>query len=164
MEVDAMSLLEAVYSDYNECCDDFKKGIEFLRERSFFQAAESFQLAFESVSKSHKYRNTYASYFGISKLLHGDLKAIELCRKAINNEWKNADVFLNLARAELFCENRFNTVEAIQKGFDIDRCHIGLSMLHKKVGFRKRNVIPFLSRRHIVNQILGKQFRKNSSI
>jgi len=155
-----MSLLEAVYSDYSECCDDFKNGIDFLNARSFSQAVECFQLAFESVSKSHKYSNTYASYFGISKLMHGDLTAIKLCRMAVNNEWTNADVFLNLARAELFCDNRLNTVLAIEKGFDIDRCHIGLALLYKKLGVRRRNAIPFLSRKNIVNQFVGKRLRK----
>ena len=155
-----MSLLEAVYSDYSECCDDFKKGIDYLNARSFSQAAECFKLAFESVSKSHKYSNTYASYFGISKLMHGDVSAIKFCRMAVSDEWKNADVFLNLARAELFCENRLNTVLAIEKGFDIDRCHIGLSVLHKKLGVRKRNVIPFLSRKNLINKLIGERLRK----
>jgi len=155
-----MSLLEAIYSDYSECCDDFKNGIEYLKARLFSQATECFQLAFESVSKSHKYHNTYASYFGISKLMHGDLTAIELCRKAINNEWKNADVFLNLARAELFCDNRLNTVLAIEKGFDVDRRHVGLHVLSKKIGIRKYNVVPFLSRNNSINKFVGKRIRK----
>ena len=155
-----MSLLEAVYSDYSECCDDFKNGIDYLNARSFSQAAECFQLAFESVSKSHKYSNTYASYFGISKLMHGDVSAIKLCRMAVCNEWKNADVFLNLARAELFCENRLNTVVAIEKGFDVDRYHIGLSMLHNKLGVRRRSVIPFLPRNNLINKFIGERIRK----
>jgi tetratricopeptide (TPR) repeat protein len=163
MEVDAMSLLEAVYTDYSECCEDFKNGIEHLRARSFHQAAECFQLALESVSKSHKYRNTYASYLGISKLMHGDLKAIEFCRRAINNEWKNADVFLNLARAELFCENRLNTVLAIEKGFDIDRYHIGLHVLSKRVGVRNRNAVSFLPRKSFINNFVGRRMRKVKS-
>jgi len=160
MEVDAMSLLEAVYADYSKCCDDFKNGIEYLKDRSFSQATECFQLAFESVSKSHQYRNTYVSYFGISKLMHGDLAAIRFCRKAVNSEWKNADVFLNLARAELFCENRLNTIQAIEKGFNVDRCHVGLHALSKRIGVRKCNVIPFLSRKNFINKFIGKRIRR----
>jgi len=159
-----MLLLEAVYSDYSECCDDFKNGIEYLKDRSFSRAAECFQLAFQSVSKSHKYRNTYISYFGISKLMHGDLTAIDFCRKAIHSEWKNADVFLNLARAELFFDNRFNTVVAIEKGFDIDRYHVGLHVLSKKIGVRRCNIIPFLSRKNFINNFVGKRIRGVRSI
>lgn len=155
-----MSLLEAIYCDYSECCDNFKNGIEHLQARSFSQAADDFQIAFESVSESHKHRNIYASYFGISRLMQGDSTAIKLCRMAICNEWKNADVFLNLARAELFCENRLNTVIAIERGFDIDRYHPGLSHLYKKVGRRKRNAVPFLSRKNLVNRWVGKCLRK----
>lgn len=158
-----MSLLEAIYCDYSACCDDFKSGIEHLNARSFAQAVEHFQMAFESVSESDQYRNTYISYFGIAKLMYGDLSAIELCRKAVINEWKNADVFLNLARAELFCKNRLNTVLAIEKGFDIDSSHAGLCALHKKIGIRKGNTFPFLSRKNIVNQFVGKRFRRNGS-
>ena len=155
-----MSLLEAVYSDYSKCSDDFKNGLEYLIARSFYEAAEQFQLAFRSSIESDPYRNTYISYFGISKLMHGDNDGIKFCRMAGVNEWKNADVFLNLARAELFCENRLNTFLAIEKGFDIDRCHIGLSLLHKKIGVRKHSILPFLSRKNRVNQFLGRRLRR----
>lgn len=159
-----MLLIEAIYCDYSACCDDFKNGIDYLTARSFSQAAESFLLASESVAETSQYHNIYASYCGISRLMYGDFEAIELCRRAVNNEWKNADVFLNLARAELFCENRLNAVLAIEKGFVIDRCHIGLCMLDKKVGLRRRNAIPFLPRKNIINQFVGKQLRKNKLV
>jgi len=159
-----MLLLEAIYSDYSECCDDFKNGIEYLKDRSFSQAAKCFKFAFESVSKSHKYRNTYISYFGISKLMHGDLTAINFCRRAINSEWKNADVFLNLARAELLCDNRLNTVRAIEKGFNVDRYHAGLHALSRKIGIRKCNVVPFLPRKNFINKFVGSRIRKTRSI
>ena len=158
-----MSLLETCYCDYSGCCDDFKNGIDYLNARSFFQAAECFDLAFKSVPISSHYHNTYISYSGISKLMHGDLSGIELCRQAINNEWKNADVFLNLARAELFCDNRFNTVQAIEKGFDVDRYHEGLRTLQERIGVRKRNVVPFLCRQNAFNQYMGRLLRKSKS-
>lgn len=155
-----MLLLDAVYSDYSDCCDDFKLGVEYLNARLFSQATECFRLAHGSVSGADQYRNTYTSYFGISQLMQGDTSAIKFCRTAIDNEWKNADVFLNLARAEIFCENRMKAVQAIKKGFDIDGAHLGLLILRQRVGFRKKAFIPFLSRNHVVNQFVGKRLRK----
>ena len=158
-----MLVLEAIYCDYSDCSDEFKNGIEYLQERSFALAADCFQAAFKSVSKLHKHHNIYISYFGIAKLMQGDSAAIDLCRIAICNESKNADVFLNLARAENFCENRLNAVLAIEKGLGLDRCHPGLCYLHKKIGVRERNTIPFLPRQNPVNQFMGKRLRKNKA-
>jgi len=155
-----MSLLEATYNDYSHCCDNFKQGIEFLENRSISNANKSFQLAFKSINIDHALHNTYLSYSGLAKTLDGDLHGVDLCRQAVNSEYSNGDVFLNLARVEWFCENRKNTVVALQTGLDIDYQHGGLRLLQKKIGVRKRKPIPFLSRNHFINQKLGRIFRK----
>ena len=155
-----MSLLEATYNDYSHCCDNFKQGIEFLESRSISNANKSFQLAFKSINKDHSLHNTYLSYFGLAKTLDGDYQGVDLCRQAVNLEFSNGDVFLNLARAEWFCENRKNTIVALQTGLEVDYQHGGLQLLQQKIGVRRRKSIPFLSRNHLLNRKLGRFFRK----
>ena len=155
-----MSLLEASYNDYSHCCDNFKQGIEFLKSRSISNADKSFQLAFKSINKDHSLYNIYLSYFGLAKTLNGDYQGVDLCRQAVSLEFNNGDVFLNLARVEWLYENRKNTIVALRAGLEVDYQHGGLRLLQKKIGVRRRKLIPFLSRNNFFNRKFGCFFRK----
>jgi hypothetical protein len=158
-----MSLLEVTYNDYSHCCDYFKQGIEFLKSRSISSANKSFQLAFGSIDRNHSLHNTYLSYSGLAKILDGDSQGIDLCRQAVNLEFSNGDLFLNLARVEYFCENRKNAIFALQAGLEIDCQHSGLQLLQQKMGARQTKPISFLSRGHYLNQKIGRLFRKKNN-
>lgn len=155
-----MSLLEATYNDYSQCCDHFKKGVALLESRSISRASKSFHLAFKSIHKNHSNHNAYMSYFGLAKTLDGDFQGIDLCRQAVNQEFSNGDVFLNLARVERFCDNRKNTIVALKTGLEVDCKHDGLQLLRDKLGIRRRKLIPFLSRNNFLNRELGRLMRK----
>lgn len=155
-----MSHAEAAYKDYSACCNNFKQGLESLQNRSFPEAVESFQFSLKNIPENHKFYNTYLSYFGLAKTLNGDYHGVDLCRKAIESEKYNGDVYLNLARVEWFCRNRKNTIVALDSGLKIDRKHNGLKIFQKKVGLRKKKIIPFLSRSNILNHKVGRYFRK----
>ena len=156
-----MAYLKAVYKDCNACCKNFSDGIEFLQRRALEDASRSFQLACESVSISHSFRNKYISYLGFSQLLSGDIDGIKLCRQAAKQEHRDGDVFLNLARAEFLLESRRRTVIALELGLEIDSQHEGLLLMRSRLGIRKRKPLPFLHRAHPVNIKLGCFMRKN---
>jgi len=63
--------LKAVYEDFSACSDDFVDGVERLKEHSIPKAVESFKIAFESVGRGDAYRNKYASYCGLARVLSG---------------------------------------------------------------------------------------------
>ena len=154
-----MSHMQAIYNDYSACCEEFLTGIELLAQRAFDQAVSCFFDAYRSVSENHSCYSIYLSYFGFARVLNGDHKAIELCRKAAQNN-NNSDIFYVLARAELFCKNRKETVVALRKGFDVDGKHEGLNLIRSKIGYRRFKPIPFLPRKNILNEIIGKRIRK----
>jgi len=154
-----MEPLQVVYENFNACCEDFVKGVEHLKERSMPKAMRSFRLAYESVDRSNIYHNKYASYCGLSRVLSGDSTGIELCREAVKREAYDGDVYLNLARAELYLQNRKNTVVTLKKGLKLDNRHPGLRLIRKQLGVRKRSPLPFLPRSHQLNKTLGKMMR-----
>lgn len=151
--------LRAVYENYSACCEYFVEGVEHLKERSMPKAIRSFRLAYESVDRNNIYHNKYASYCGLSRVLSGDSAGIELCRKAAKRETCDGDVYLNLARAELYLQNRKNTVVTLKKGLKLDNRHPGLRLIRKQLGVRKRSPLPFLPRTHQLNKTLGKMMR-----
>ncbi len=157
-----MSPLQVVYEDFSSCCDEFVEGIEHLKERALLKAMERFQRAYDSVGRSDVYRNKYASYCGLARVLSGDRSGLMLCREAADDEIHDGDVFLNLARAEWFYKNRKNAVIALKKGLQVDNRHPGLRRMREQLGTRIRCPLPFLPRSHPLNHALGKLLRREA--
>ena len=154
-----MDSIQAVYENFSSCCEDFVEGLAHFKERSMPKAARSFNLAYESVDKSNIYHNKYASYCGLSKVLSGDIQGLYMCRAAAKRESLDGDVYLNLARAELFLKNRKNTIITLKKGLKLDNRHPGLRLIRQQLGVRKRSPLPFMPRTHQLNKTLGKLMR-----
>lgn len=149
------------YVKNSECSDEFQKGIEHFERDEIVAAAFGFELAYESVKRSDIINNKYASFCGLLRLLRGDHSGLILCRDAVRSEKRDADLFLNLARAEWFYRNRRKTVEAIFIGLDIDSNHLGLIKLHQELGVRKRKPLALLDRNNPLNVMFGRILRKN---
>ena len=154
-----MAPLRIVYEDFSACCEDFVKGVSHLKDRAMPKAVSSFQQAYESVDRANIYHNKYASYCGLARVLSGDSSGLEMCRHAAKSELHDGDVYLNLARAEWFYENRKATVVALKKGLQIDNRHPGLRQMREQLGIRQRSPLPFFPRTHPLNQALGKLMR-----
>jgi len=154
-----MAPLQVVYEDFSACCDEFVEGVSYLRDRVMPKAVNRFQQAYESVDRADVYHNKYASYCGLARVLSGDGSGLEMCREAIGNELYDGDVYLNLARAEWFYENRKATVIALKKGLQVDNRHPGLRLMREQLGVRNRSALPFLPRSHPLNHTLGKLLR-----
>lgn len=154
-----MGPLHVVYEDFSSCCDDFVEGVSLLKDRAMPSAVSHFQKAYESVGRADVYHNKYASYCGLAKVLSGDSTGLGMCRHAAKNELHDGDVYLNLARAEWFYENRKAVVVALKKGLQIDNRHPGLRQMREQLGIRQRSALPFLPRSHPLNHALGKLLR-----
>ena len=151
------------YLKHSECSDEFQKGIEHFERDELEAAAFGFELAYESVKRGDIFNKRYASFCGLLRLLLGDHGGLILCRDAVRSEKRDADLFLNLARAEWFYRNRRKTVEAIFMGLDIDSNHPGLTKLHQELGVRKSKPLALLDRSNPLNVMIGRILRKKKS-
>ena len=154
-----MAPLFAVYEDFSSCCDEFVEGVSYLKDRSIPDAIDSFQQAYESVGRADLYHNKYASYCGLARVLSGDASGLDMCRQAAKSELHDGDVYLNLARAEWYFENRKATIIVLKKGLQVDNRHPGLRQMREQLGVRQRTSLPFLPRTHPLNKTLGKLMR-----
>lgn len=154
-----MGPLHVVYEDFSSCCEDFVEGVSLLKDRAMPKAVSSFQKAYESVDRADVYHNKYASYCGLAKVLSGDSSGLGMCRHAAQAELHDGDVYLNLARAEWFYENRKAAVIALKKGLQVDNRHPGLRQMRAQLGYRQRSALPFLPRSHPLNHALGMLLR-----
>ena len=154
------SYIQAVYQDTDSYCDDFVEGIERLELCQVEQSVPFFERALASVTVKHQSYFKYQSYWGLARLLTGDLEAIDLCRKATQLHPFDGDICMNLARAELFLSNRKAALQTIEIGLRFSLEHDGLHQLQNKMGVRRRKPLPVLSRNHPLNSVIGRMMRR----
>jgi tetratricopeptide (TPR) repeat protein len=81
--------------------------------------------------------------------------AIDLCRRAMELEFYNADHSANLARVYLLAGNRRKAIETVEAGFKLAPENDALLQVRKLIGVRARPAVPFLDRAHPINVSLG---------
>lgn len=97
------------------------------------------------------------SYFGLClAVMQRKFKvAIDLCRRAMDLEFYNADHFANLARVYMLAGNRRKAIETCEAGFKLAPENDALLQVRKVIGVRARPAVPFLDRSHPINVSLG---------
>jgi tetratricopeptide (TPR) repeat protein len=106
------------------------------------------------------------SYYGcLEAIIHKNYAfGIETCLRAINmldettpfgQEIFYPTFYLNLGRVHLAAQNRRDAVEAFQKGLSYDSENKDLLWEMKKIGARRKPVIPYLKRTNPINKYIG---------
>ena len=141
----------------------YQKGRESLLAADYRAAKREFTEALKSVGEHHQLYNPIISYLGLAQVLTSDRNGLILCRDAASSECVGADVYLNLACAEWHVDNRQRAVDAINRGREVNDDHHQLVRASTLIDSRRRNVLPFLKREHILNRLLGRMMRKQRS-
>ncbi len=97
------------------------------------------------------------SYFGLClALVQKKYKeGIDLCKRALDLEFYNADHYVNLARIYLARGDRKKAVETADAGLKVAPEDDDLLGLRQELGVRARPAVPFLDRGNPVNVTLG---------
>lgn len=143
----------------------FERGLERCRNGEWKDGLVDLAWLIEHGSRGEVPSLCY-SYLGYG-LAHrrGEVKkGLRLCRHAIKLEFFQPENYLNLARTALLVDRyRHQAVTAVLDGLEIDPDHPELLELQKQLGARRPPVLRFLSRRNLLNRILGRirhQFRR----
>lgn len=108
--------------------------------------------AFRAVTPSGR----HLSYLGHGLARQGmTAEGIRLCRLAVDRPDARAESYLNLTRTLLIAGRRGAAWWSLARGLAIDAAHPELLALRHEMGERRRPVIPFLSRQHLLNRLLG---------
>lgn len=88
---------------------------------------------------------------------HGDVnRGLRFCRRAIRLEFYQPENYLNLARTLLLSGDRHAAHQAVEQGLQFDPLHGDLLELRYDLGARREPVLRFLSRRNLLNRLLGR--------
>ena len=143
-----------------EAEDSFEKGYRALEDNNwraataFFEAAITLEKKLTPKTPQARYRSYYGLCLGLAKKRHDD--AIKLCQAAIQLEQYNPDLHWNLGRVLYNAGRRREAYRVFVRGVKQQPGHRGLVTEIKRMGLRKKAVLPFLSRKNRLNVTLGR--------
>lgn len=91
------------------------------------------------------------------------VEGLEMCLYAIEIEPGQPMNYLNLARFYILGHDRPQAVHTLRRGLALDPEHEGLLSFQRTLGVRRPPVIPFLSREHPLNCLLGRWRTRRSA-
>jgi Flp pilus assembly protein TadD len=134
-----------------------ERGLRCCREGDWENGLKLLRKAARKDRKGGKLPSAFYSYLGYgSARFEGQRKdGLALCLHAIQVGREEPDNYLNLARLYLLTNDRRRAVAAIHRGLKLDSRHHPLLALRASLGYRRKPVIPFLSRESWINRFLG---------
>lgn len=131
-----------------------EKGIEACRRGDW---ETGLRLLGQVANQGGQQPGLFYSYlgYGIAKYQNRVEEGLKLCQHSIKVEFYQPENYVNLARAYLLRPDRPGAIRTIRAGLKVDPQNDELLVLHKELGIRKLPVLPFLSRDHVLNRLLG---------
>ncbi len=86
---------------------------------------------------------------------------LQLCKKAVEKEFFNPDLFFNLGDIYLARGDKKNAHLAFSRGLALAPEHPKIRARIKEMGVRKGPVLSFLDRENFINRFLGALFQDN---
>jgi tetratricopeptide (TPR) repeat protein len=140
--------------------NSFHKGLASLKVGATLEAMAYFEAAMlrDRQVNSYSPNMKYQSYFGfcLARLTERRQEALKLCRQAADSEFYNPEVFLNLGRVALLQCDRQAAFQAFRRGLEIDHGHKELRQEVRRLGVRRRPLLGFLNRDHVLNRLAGR--------
>ena len=115
-------------------------------------------LADGRVSANVRYRSYFGLCLGLAERRFD--KALELCRSSAKEEFFNSTLYHNLARLHLAFGFKAEGIRFLRRGLMIDPHNVLILEEMQRLGVRKRPLIGFLRRRHLLNRWLGRRLRR----
>ncbi len=138
--------------------EHFQRGQERLDAGRPDAALEHFRAAHTLQRDNPRYRSSYGLCIGLVERRFN--KALELCGSAVKEEFFNPDLYLNLARVHLAFGFKAEGLRYLRRALMIDPANAAAQRELRELGERRRPVLKFLPRRHVLNRLLGRARRR----
>jgi tetratricopeptide (TPR) repeat protein len=125
-------------------------GIAYAKERQYDEALRYFQKADLLLPEAR-------SYYGLALAMRRQRlhDAVNYCREAVDQEPLRGDFYHNLGQVHLARGERRQAIRTFTSGLQAEPRHAQLIEVLKRLGARRRPLIPFLSRSNPINKYLG---------
>ena len=138
-------------------------GLEHLRRNHLSLAAEALR---EALRRSPDHPATL-SYYGLclARLETNYAEALRLCKRAAHLDPYDPTLLVNLGKVYRLIGDRGAAYRSLRAAWSLDRRHHPTMLELARMGMRKRPVLPWLSRNHFLNVLLGKlRYRVNRAL
>ena len=140
--------------------ESFARGLNALAAGRRTEALAQFEAAIELERRyaTGPPQARYLSYYGLCLALQTSQihEAMFLCRQAVTIEGYNPDIRCNLGRVLMSAGRRSEAYRCFTHGLRLAPSHGKIRQALKRMGRRRRLVLPFLSRGHPINVLLGR--------
>lgn len=133
------------------------RGIELCRQGEWKDGLYWLRLAAASAKERRSSLPAlFYSFLGYGMAREGKKQeGLKLCRRAVELEFYQPDAYWCLARVSLLMGDKKAAAEAMEQGLALDHDHGELKVLRGELGKREEPVVKGLSRRHLLNRVLG---------
>jgi tetratricopeptide (TPR) repeat protein len=140
--------------------DAFSKGLDAVARGEFHEALSHFEATLQAQRRSPAIQPGMRalSYYGLCLALSSNRlrEARELCETAVEEEFYNPELYLNLGRVYLRSGDRARAFGSFVRGLQLNPRDAALVRQIRRLGVRQPLVIGFLGRGHILNRLLGR--------
>jgi tetratricopeptide (TPR) repeat protein len=133
--------------------EHFRRGEAELENGDHSLALEHFRSANRLDPTVPRYRSYLGLCLGLAERRFD--KALELCRSAAKEEFFNPLLYHNLARVHLAFGFKSEGIRYLRRGLMIDPDNSPIETDLRAMGIRRASSLRFLSRRHLLNRVLG---------
>jgi len=138
--------------------EHFCRGEAELQEGRHVAALEHFRAAHRLDPTSARVRSFYGLCIGLAESRFD--RALDLCRTSAKEEFFNPVLYHNLARVHLAFGFKAEAIRYLRRGLMIDPASAPIREELARLGLRRRPVLGFLRRRHLLNRWFGRWFRR----
>lgn len=140
--------------------EHFCRGEAELEAGRHAAALDHFRAAHGLDPASARYRSFYGLCIGLEESRFD--RALELCRAAAKEEFFNPVLYHNLARIHLVFGFKAEAIRFLRRGLMIDPANAPIREALGRLGVRRRPVLAFLRRRHVLNRWFGRLLRRDA--
>lgn len=134
--------------------EHFRRGEAALDQGDSAAALEHFRISQRIEPTNARYRSYFGLCLGLAERRFD--KALELCRAAAKEEFFNPALYLNLARVHLAFGFKAEAIRFLRRGLMIEPENRAILEQMRDLGVRRRPVLRFLRRGHLLNRWLGR--------
>jgi Flp pilus assembly protein TadD len=138
--------------------EHFQQGESALAAGDAAAALDHFQISHRLDPENARYRSYLGLCLGLAERRFD--RALELCRSAAKEEFFNPVLYHNLARVHLAFGFKAEGIRYLRRGLMIDPYNAALLEEMAELGMRRRPLLRFLRRGHLMNRWLGRMLRR----
>ncbi len=143
----------------SEADTHFQRGLNLMKAGNYRKASECFDEAIRTDRSQNLFEKKakYLSYYGLCLALGEDKvdEGLSFCKKAIRENFFQADFYLNLGKVYLKKGSRGEAIMAFRQGLQLDKNNAQIKSELERLDKRGQPFFFFLSRNHLFNKYLG---------